>query len=74
MKRIRGVLFSIGALWVIGIAACSDSATTKAKVDSTVVRIDSTANAVWDSTKEKVKNIKKGLDSTFDKKKDSNHK
>ncbi len=68
MKRIGLVL---GVFGVIGFAACSDSATTKARVDSTVTRIDSTANAVWDSTKEKVKNIKEGLDSTFDKKKDS---
>ena len=54
------------------LTGCSDNATTKAKVDSTVTTIDSTANAVWDSTKAKAKDIKDGLDSTF-KKKDSIH-
>lgn len=54
------------------LTGCVDSATTKAKVDSTVTKIDSTANAVWDSTKEKAKDIKESLDSTF-KKKDSVH-
>ena len=62
--------------WVVGLimilTGCVDSATTKAKVDSTVTKIDSTANAVWDSTKEKAKDIKESLDSTF-KKKDSVH-
>ena len=58
---------------VLGIVACSDSATVKIKVDSTVNKIDSTAKAVFDSTKEKVKDIKENLDTAF-KKKDSTGK
>lgn len=50
---------------MLGFTACSDSATTKTKVDSTVIKIDSTANAVWDSTKQKVKSIKESMDSAF---------
>ena len=65
-------------LIVFALAACSDnssSAKAKAKADSAVIKIDSTAKAVWDSTKQGVKDIKKNLDSTFRKKKfkDINH-
>lgn len=68
MKRILCVVGLINVL--IG---CADSATTKAKVDSTVTKIDSTASAVWDSTKERTKAVKEGIDSALDKKTDSKH-
>lgn len=53
------------------LTGCSDNATTKSTVDSTLNKVDSAANAVWDSTKRKAKDIKESIDSTFKKKKDS---
>ena len=52
------------------LTGCADSAKTRATKDSTLTQVDSAANAVWDSTKEKLNNIKENLDSSF-KKKDS---
>jgi hypothetical protein len=61
--------FLFVSLMVFILASCSGNGTsTEAKVDSTINKIDSTAKAVFDSTKEKVKDIKSNLDSTFDKK------
>jgi len=64
--------FSCVIVAMMLLTGCADSAKTKATVDSTLTQVDSAANAVWDSTKEKVKDIKENLDSSF-KKKDSIH-
>jgi PBP1b-binding outer membrane lipoprotein LpoB len=62
--------FSFVILAIMLLSGCAENANTKATVDSTLTQVDSAANAVWDSTKEKVKGIKENLDSAF-KKKDS---
>ena len=62
--------FSFVIMVVMLFTGCADSAKTKDIVDSTLTQVDSAANAVWDSTKEKVKDIKENLDSSF-KRKDS---
>jgi outer membrane biogenesis lipoprotein LolB len=63
--------FSCVIVAMMLLTGCADNAKTKATVDSTLTQVDSAANAVWDSTKEKVKDIKENLDSSF-KRKDSN--
>jgi hypothetical protein len=67
------------SLIAISLFGCEESAgSTKARVDSTVTKLDSAfekiegrADAAWDSTKAKAKEFKKDLDSTFDRKRDS---
>jgi outer membrane biogenesis lipoprotein LolB len=64
--------FSCVIVAMMLLTGCADNAKTKAAEDSTLTQVDSAANAVWDSTKEKVKDIKENLDSSF-KEKDSIH-
>jgi outer membrane biogenesis lipoprotein LolB len=57
--------FSCVIVAMMLLTGCADNAKTKAAEDSTLTQVDSAANAVWDSTKEKVKGIKENLDSSF---------
>ena len=59
--------FSCVIVAMMLLTGCADNAKTKAAEDSTLTQVDSAANAVWDSTKEKVKDIKETLDSSFQK-------
>lgn len=71
MKKVFGFLAIVFVL-----TACTESSSsTKVIVDSTVNKLDDKAEQVgekaeevWDSTKAKAKDLKEGLDETFDKK------
>ncbi|HEX6334349.1 MAG TPA: hypothetical protein VFZ78_08985 [Flavisolibacter sp.] len=51
------------------VAGCNDRSTSaESKIDSIGKKFDSTAERVWDSTKEKAKDIRDRIENRFDKK------
>jgi hypothetical protein len=69
MKKTGLVILMAGVMM-----ACNNSgSSTKVKLDSIGKKFDSSANRVWDSTKEKAKGIKEKIENKLDQK-DSAHK
>jgi hypothetical protein len=55
-------------LVMIVLAGCSNNqSSTSEKLDSIGKKFDSSAGRIWDSTKEKAKDIKAGLENRFNK-------
>ena len=69
MKKLGLVILAAGM-----VAGCSNSdSSTKVKLDSIGKKLDSSANRVWDSTKEKAKDIKNSIENKLEEK-DSSEK
>ncbi|MGN6164717.1 MAG: hypothetical protein ACTHOF_09270 [Flavisolibacter sp.] len=64
MKKL-GLVISIAGM----MAACSNGdSSTKVKLDSIGKKFDSSASRVWDSTKEKAKDIKNSIENKLERK------
>jgi hypothetical protein len=60
-------------LMVVMVAACSNNQrSTRDKLDSIGKKFDSSAGRYWDSTKEKAKEIKAGIENRLNKKDSAN--
>jgi hypothetical protein len=70
MKKIGSVILMVGAMM-----ACNNSgSSTKVKLDSIGKKFDSSANRIWDSTKEKAKDIKNNIENKLEQKDSSGTK
>jgi len=74
---MRKIIVGIIGLSLLLVACNESSSSTKNTIDSTVDKLDSAAEKIgekaeegWDSVKTKAKDVKDGLDKTFDKKDD----
>jgi Skp family chaperone for outer membrane proteins len=60
--------FVVIVMWIL-VSACGDnSSSTRIKIDSIGKRFDTSAERLWDSTKEKAKEIKEKIDNKLDQK------
>ncbi len=65
MKKAGFVIIVLGAL----VSGCSDSgSSTRVKIDSIGRKFDTSAERIWDSTKEKAKEIKEKIENKLDQK------
>ena len=63
MKKAGFVIIVMGCI----VSACSDNgSSTRVKIDSIGRKFDTSADRIWDSTKEKAKEIKEKIENKLD--------